>query len=229
MQVHVPSNVSNLTATHSPRRRFGLALTKLVILAAAVCGFSTQAARASITVHDLTQNTTTGVFTYTITLDSSASVQQNDGFVIQDFGGFTGATITGGLTTSEFTVSQNLTTNSLNDASTVNSAASLIRTINGLPADSATIEDISFAWNTPTPIVGATTATLTMDSSIMGKAASLSATAAIDHSGSPGGTVAITENTVSVPNIPVPEPTSVLLAVPVALLLLARRPSPVRA
>ena len=72
----------------------------------------------SITIKTSSVNAATGVFVYTITLDSSTLIANSDGFVIYDFGALAGpATLTpqtggGGLTISDFTV--NLTGNSVN-------------------------------------------------------------------------------------------------------------------
>lgn len=196
------------------------ARAKLAILAGMAFALAAPSAMASIVVHDLTQDPTTGVYTYSISLDASANVELGDGFVIEDFPGLTSFTITGGLTTSEFTETSSLLSNSINQSASVDAAANLARTADSLGPDNPTVPNLSFSYaGPPDPFSGAATATLTLDSSVTGGISVLSVVAALDHSGAvlPGPPIAeipsaaLTENAISVPQ-PVPEPSPVAAA-----------------
>ena len=179
------------------------ARAKLAILAGMAFALAAPSAMASIVVHDLTQDPTTGVYTYSISLDASANVELGDGFVIEDFPGLTSFTITGGLTTSEFTETSSLLSNSINQSASVDAAANLARTADSLGPDNPTVPNLSFSY----------------DSSVTGGISVLSVVAALDHSGAvlPGPPIAeipsaaLTENAISVPQ-PVPEPSPVAAA-----------------
>jgi hypothetical protein len=85
----------------------------------------------TITVKSASVNALTGMFQYTITLDGTTNIEQGDGFVIYDFGGYVGGATTslvalngGGLTLSDFTVATTTDTGSnLNNPVTVNELA----------------------------------------------------------------------------------------------------------
>ena len=96
-----------------------LTIGKLALVGAAMIATGAQIGAAeSITIKTSSVNAATGVFVYTITLDSTTQIASGDGFVIYDFGALAGpATLTpqtggGGLTISDFTV--NTTGNSAN-------------------------------------------------------------------------------------------------------------------
>jgi hypothetical protein len=190
---------------------------KLAVLAGTALAFIARPAPASIIVHDLSQNPSTGVYTYSITLDSSANLETNDGFVIEDFPGLTGFTITGGLTSAQFNESSSFLSNSINQSASVDAAANLARTADSLGPDNPTVPNLSFSYaGPPVPFIGAATAILTLDSSITGGTSTLSVVAALDHSGASlpgvGPTFALTENAISVPQpVPEPSPTAAIL------------------
>jgi hypothetical protein len=140
----------------------------------------------TITVHDLSQNTATQTDTYTIQLDSAANVHTNDGFVIYDFPALSSWSISGGLSSSEFVLTQTLTSNTLNQSSFVDAFGSVAASSNGLSFDNPAVENLSFSYvGPPVPFLGATTAVLSLTST----GASLhgltdSVYASVDHSGS---------------------------------------------
>jgi hypothetical protein len=137
----------------------------------------------TITVHSLTENPTTGVFTYAISLDAAADVAKNDGFVIYDFPGLTSWSIAGGLTSTQFLMNSTLTSNTLNVASAVDLNGSVAASSNGLSFDNASVPNLSFDYKgPPTPFLGATTAVLTLTSSVHGGIGA-SVYASVDHSG----------------------------------------------
>ncbi|HEY1923205.1 MAG TPA: hypothetical protein VGG44_10695 [Tepidisphaeraceae bacterium] len=185
-----------------------------VVFAVMAFALIVRSANASITVHDLTESTASGIFTYQIQLDNSADVQDGDGFVIEDFPGLTGFTITGGLTTTQFSESSSLLSNSINQSTSVDAAANLARTVNSLGPDDPTIPNLSFAYvGTPSPFLGDATAVLTLVSSVTNGVTGESVVATLDHSG-PGQNFpyALTENAVLVPQpIPEPSPMSITL------------------
>src|ERR1700722_14797227 len=97
----------------------GNACGKLAAFAGIALALMAPAAMGSILVHDLTENTATGVFTYSIQFDSDADVHAGDGFVIEDFPGFSGFTITDGLSTAQFSESSSLLSNSIDQSASV--------------------------------------------------------------------------------------------------------------
>lgn len=158
----------------------------LVGLIAVVLALGARFALAdTITVHDLSQNTSTGVFTYSIQLDSSANIHSNDGFVIYDFPGLTSWSITGAaLSSPQFTLTSTLTSNTLTESSFVDLFGSTAAVSNGLAFDDPSVPNLSFGYvGPPVPFLGATTATLTLTSSLLGGIAD-SVYASVDHSGS---------------------------------------------
>jgi hypothetical protein len=196
---------------------------KLAVFAGTALAFISRPAPASIVVHDLTENTATGVYTYSITLDSSAFVEGGDGFVIEDFPGLNSFSITGGLTSAQFSETSSLLSNSINQPASVDAAANLARTADSLGPDDPTVPNLSFSYiGPPTSFFGATTATLTLTSNIKDGILALSVVAALDHSGAvlPGPadaapvipTAALTENSIFVPQpVPEPSPAAVIL------------------
>lgn len=167
-------------------------------LAALAVGMFLSGARLAkadtISLHDLSQNVVTGVYTYTVTLDSAANVQSNDGFVIYDFPQLVSWTLTGGLTTSQFTLTQQLTGNSLNDASDLNALDAV------LSHDNPSVENLSFGYaGPPVPFLGATTAVLTITSSLLGTDTPTGFYASVDHSGINGSPFGNAEGPVTVP------------------------------
>jgi MYXO-CTERM domain-containing protein len=203
----------------------GNARGKLAAFAGIALALMAPAAMGSILVHDLTENTATGVFTYSIQFDSDADVHAGDGFVIEDFPGFSGFTITDGLSTAQFSESSSLLSNSIAQSASEDAAANLARTVNGLGPDNPTIPNLSFIYDgPPNPFLGAATAVLTLDSSVTSGTTAFSAFASLDHSG-PNEAVpyALAENAVLVPQ-PIPEPSPVTAAPLLGLVaLLARR------
>jgi hypothetical protein len=189
-----------------------IGLTGLAALGLAV--MSVTAARAdTITLHDLSENTATGVFTYAITLDAAANVQGGDGFVIYDFPGFTSYSITGGLTTTQFNEVTTLTSNVLTSSSAVDANGHVAAVSNSLPFDSSSIPNLNFVYaGPPATFLGATTATLTINTSLRGGLAA-SVYASVDHSG-PGGGIpfSFSSNPVLVPATTVPAPSGALAA-----------------
>jgi hypothetical protein len=183
---------------------------------------------ASITVHDLSENNFTGVYTYTVQLDAAADLKSGDGFVIFDFPGLITYSITGGLTTSQFTLTQTLTSNTLTDSSSVDANGDVAALSNGLTFDSSTIENLSFIYEgPPNPFLGAATATLSVTSSVLG-GETTSVYASVDHSG-PSQSIpySFSANPVDVP-VSVPEPVSSLGAAALAAIWAMRRPRAVR-
>jgi hypothetical protein len=179
-------------------------------------------AGATITVHDLSENTSTGVYTYLVTLDGAANVQAGDGFVIYDFPGLLTNAISGGLSTSQFTLTQTLTSNVLNKASSVDAVADVTAVANGITFDSAAIDNLNFSYvGPPTSFLGATTATLTLTSSLHG-ADTASVDGSVDNSGpSASFPYAFSSNPVTVPAVP--EPATLTLLAMSGVPLMARR------
>jgi hypothetical protein len=174
-----------------------------VLLLAARAGFAD-----TITVHDLTANTATGVFTYAVQLDAAANVQKGDGFVIYDFPGLVSATLSGGLSMSQFTMTSSLTSNGLSQVNSVNANADVAAISNGLPFDNATIPNLTFRYSSSTPFLGATMATLTLTSSIHGGITD-SVFASEDHSG-PNTNIpfSYSANAIEVPATSAPAPSA---------------------
>jgi hypothetical protein len=214
----------NQMRTSNISRAFSIA----AVIALSVC--LATSAKATITVTNLSQNTATGVFTYTVQLDAAADVQTNDGFVIYDFPGLESWSISGGVGSPQFTLAQTLTSNVLTDAASVDANGDTAALANDLPFDNATVPNLSFSYmGPPVPFDGAATATLTLTSSVLGGDDS-SVYASVDHSG-PNANIpySFSSNPVSVP-ISVPEPSSSVLFGVVALagLCVGRRNHAVR-
>jgi len=201
---------------------------KMTLLIAMALAFISSPAFGSIVVNDLSQNVSGGVYTYTLQFDSATNVAAGDGFVIYDFPDFTSFIITGDLSTSQFTESSTALSNTLTRPTSVDSAADIARTINGLPTDNSSINNLTFSYKgTPVPFTGAATATLTINTTDLSGPPSISMFASIDHSGpSSSFPFALAENPISVPNIPAaitPVPESACLAGFCGTLLLMRR------
>jgi hypothetical protein len=156
----------------------------------------------TITIHDLSFNTSTGVYTYTIQLDAAANVQSNDGFAIYDFLGLTSWSIAGGLTSSQFALTQTGSSNTLNNTAAVDSAAGVAAITNSVPAFDLTVNNLSFSYvGPPTTFTGATTAVLTLDTVFQGSSFT-SVYASVDHSGvDPQHPFGDAEGPVTVPGI----------------------------
>jgi hypothetical protein len=196
---------------------------QLVVIATVIILWTLKAG-ATISVHDVSENTSTGVYTYLVTLDGAANVQTNDGFVIYDFPGLSVASISGGLSTTQFSVIQQLTSNSLTKSASVNTIAGATAAANGIAFDSGAIDNLSFEYiGPPVPLLGATTATLTLTSSVHG-ADTTSVYGSVDHSG-PSSLVpySFASNPVIVPTVAVPEPATLTLLAACGVPLMARR------
>jgi hypothetical protein len=165
----------------------------------------------TISVHSLSENTSTGVYTYSIQLDAAADIQTGDGFVIYDFPDVTSATITGNLATSQFTLVQSLTSNSLSQSASVDSIADAADVADGLTFDSPSVENLSFEYiGPPVPFLGAGSAVLTLTTSDRGGITD-SVSGSVDHSGvSQAHPFSFSATPVEVP-LPTPEPASLLL------------------
>jgi MYXO-CTERM domain-containing protein len=180
---------------------------------------------ASISLHDLSENTATGVYTYTVQLDNAADVQTGDGFVIYDFPDLVSASITGGLGSAQFTLVQTSTSNTLTQVASVDAIANVDAIVNGLSFDSSLVENLSFEYvGPPVPLLGGTLATLTLTSSDLGNFTT-SVYASVDHSGpSVSNPFAFSTNPVIVPApINAPEPASLTLLALAGLPLIQRR------
>jgi len=180
----------------------------------------------TITVHDVSQNTATGVYVYQVQLDPSADVQNpSDGFVIYDFPGLISATltpVTGSLTGADFTLNQTLTSNTLTQSASVDSFASSVASSNSIPFDNPNVENLSFDYTgSPNPFLGAAVSTLTLTTSVLG-ADTQSMYGSIDHSG-PDQVLAPYSIAANPVTVPVPEPTAVALLGIASASLLARR------
>jgi hypothetical protein len=177
---------------------------KLAFIAALALGGlirSTPVLADTITVHDLSENTATGVFTYTIQLDAAADVATNDGFVIYDFPGLTSWSISGvSLNSSQFTLNSTPVSNTLNQPASVDAFGNVAAISDHLAFDNPSVPNLSFDYQGPPVLfLGATTAILTLTSSITGGSAD-SVYASIDHSGSSAGTpFSFASNAVLVP------------------------------
>jgi len=220
------------------RHFLGVCLVVLVVVACtAYIGFAN-----TITVENLSQDTTTGVYTYAITFDSEAHVDPGDGFTVYNFNGLTSWSLTGSggsgslnssgmgtTSTGPISLTESVTGSTLSDgnANTIaNADAGIVATDNGL-SFSTTVPDLTFSYGgPPVPYTGSASAVLTLTSSdISGD--STGVYASVDRSGSnPGTTYGTAEGTVFVPAIgaAMPEPTAGLLALAsVGGLMLVRR------
>jgi hypothetical protein len=158
------------------RMRLNIAVISAALLLAARVGLAD-----TISIHDLSENTATGVFQYTITLDAAADVQDGDGFAIYDFTGETSFSITG-LNNDDFSLTQTSTSNALTDPSKVDSVADVSAIVNSIPLSDLSIDNLSFAYDGPGALVGAQSGILTVDTDVLG-ATALGVYASIDHSG----------------------------------------------
>ena len=201
----------------------GLSKYLLAAVGMAVLAGGARQSMADIIVHSLTENTATGVYTYEVQFDAVADVQSKDGFVIYDFAGLTSWSISGGLSTAQFALTQGNTSNSLNAASSVDAIASTDALVNAIPFDSASVSNLSFSYvGPPVPFLGAATATLTINTSVLG-GLTTSVDAAVDHSGiSSNLPFAFSTAPVFVPAA-APEPASLSLLAIAGLPLLLRR------
>jgi hypothetical protein len=86
------------------------------------------------------------------------------------------------LSTSQFTLNQTSSSNTLNDTAAVDAFASLAALTNSISAGDLLINNLSFSYNGPTAITGSGTAVLTLTSSLTG-ADALGVYASVDHSG----------------------------------------------
>jgi hypothetical protein len=197
------------------------AMASLIGFGAAIL-LSAGMGRAEITVADSSQNPATGVYNYTVTLDSGAYVNPGDGFVIYGFPGLTSWSLAGSGGSGSLSSSGNGTTSigpfelletSPSNALTDGNAQAIADT----DADSAALDNditispagtnLSLVWlGPPTPYTGAATATLTLDSSVLG-ADTVGIVSSVDRSGdTPGTTYGTDSGTVFVPTTVVPEP-----------------------
>ncbi|HUB27075.1 MAG TPA: hypothetical protein VL992_16740 [Tepidisphaeraceae bacterium] len=209
------------------RRAFGIAAG---IIGVAVMAGVSQA--KTITVQNLSQSPSTGVYTYAITFDSEAYVQPGDGFVIYGFPGLTSWSLSGSGSSGSLNSSGTSTTstgpirltdavgaNDLTDgnASTIaTSDATLVAADNGVTLDPA-LPTLTFDWSGPPTIyTGSATATLTLDTSVTTNGDTASVYASVDRSGTdPGVSYGTAEGTVFVPGagVFVPEPTGGMMSV----------------
>jgi hypothetical protein len=203
---------------------------RIPFLAVGMAGALALAASAvqanTITVENLSQDKATGVYQYSITLDSQADVNVGDGFVIYDFPGLTSWNITGSggsgsldssgngvVSTGPIRLVETTTSNGLTDdnaAAIAQLDASNVATDNGLSLDSS-VANLSFVYQGPPSIyTGTASATLTIDTSST-TVPGVSVYASVDRSGTdPGVSYGTAEGTVLVPGGLVPEPASVL-------------------
>jgi hypothetical protein len=187
----------------------------------------------TITVQNLSQSPSTGVYTYAITFDSEAFVQPGDGFVIYGFPGLTSWTLSGsgpsgslnasgtgtGTTTGPIKLTDATGTDSLTDGNAATIATTDATTVaadNGVTLD-PTVANLTFAWvGPPTIYTGSATATLTLDTSVTTHGDTDMVYASVDRSGTdPGVSYGTAEGTVFVPGAgapAVPEPTGGLIS-----------------
>jgi len=164
-----------------------------------VLGFSALASADTITVHDLSQNAAAGIYTYTIQFDDAANVQSNDGFVIYDFSDLLSYSFSGAMATSQFSLTQTLTSNTLDQAGVVDLNGSVAALTNGLAFDNASVPNLSFGYVGSAPFLGAATGILTLTTSDHG-APTDSVVATVDHSGpTPSIPYSFADNAVFVP------------------------------
>jgi len=180
----------------------------------------------TITVHDVSQNTATGVYVYQVQLDPSADLQNStDGFVIYDFPGLISAIltpVTGGLSGSQFTLDQTLTSNTLTQSASVDSYTSTVAGTESVPFDNPSVENLSFRYTgSPNPFLGSAVSTLTLTSSVLG-ADTQSMYGSIDHSG-PDQILAPYSFAANAVTVPVPEPATLALLGIASVGLLSRR------
>jgi hypothetical protein len=180
----------------------------------------------TITVHDVSQNTATGVYVYQVQLDSQANVQNStDGFVIYDFPGLINWTltpVTGSLSGSQFTENTTLTSNDLTQPSSVDTYTSTVAGTESVPFDKPLVPNLSFDYTgSPSPFTGSAISTLTLTTSVLG-ADTQSMYGSIDHSG-PDQVLAPYSFAANAVTVPVPEPATLSLLGIASAGLLARR------
>jgi hypothetical protein len=183
----------------------------------------------TITVENLSQSPSTGVYQYSIIFDSEAYVAPGDGFVMYDFPGLTSWTLTGtgaagslnssgtGTTsTGPIKLTETDPSNALSDGDAQSLAdldASAVALDNGFTID-PTVNNLSFSWvGAPSIYMGAATATLTLDTTVVSGDAT-SVYASVDRSGAdPGTSYGTAEGTIFEPvHTSVPEPAAGLLS-----------------
>ncbi|MGA2230445.1 MAG: hypothetical protein ABSH22_06065 [Tepidisphaeraceae bacterium] len=209
--------------------------SKKTILAAAVAAMLVgRAALAdTISLHDDSSTSpSTGVFVYDVELDSHTNLQgtndpqstdpADDGFVIYDFQGYTGPTnVTvdlsfvsspgGNNVTEPFFLTTDLTSNTLNDASSVDSQAASTAAEVPVPFDAPNILNLNFAY-TGTGFAALTNTTysavLTIDSDIT-TLPHIGVYGSVDNSGALNGFDA-SQGTLILPGQIVPVPPALL-------------------
>jgi hypothetical protein len=204
------------------------AIRLCVGMAGAVLLSSSVSRAKTVTVQNLSQDPTTGVYQYSILFDSGTYLKPGDGFVIYGFAGMTGWSLggtgssgsissSGNGTTSigPISLTQSMPSNGLTDenAATIADAdAAIVATDNGMTL-STTTENLSFVWvGLPKDYTGSATATLTIETSVTGSEA-VGIYASVDRSGNfPSSSYGTAEGTLFVPGPEintVPEPVTI--------------------
>jgi hypothetical protein len=120
-------------------------LTSLMLMVVAMVALGARTGAAdTITVKTLNVNAATGTFQYTVTLDDTTFIAPGDGFVIYDFGGFTGSATLSSLTgggTLAISNTNGLSVSSISQGNTLPSPAG----VNG-DATAAAMVDIPSAF-----------------------------------------------------------------------------------
>ena len=170
----------------------------------AILGISTLACADTITVHDISHNSATGVYVYSVQFDQAADVHTNDGFVIYDFNDLVSWQLTGDLTTADFALNQTLTSNTLDQASSVDINGAVAAFTNGLSFDNPSVPNLSFDYDGPSPFLGASMGTLTIVTSDLGNSTT-SVVATVDDSGPlPSIPYSFADNAITVPGLGAP-------------------------